>query len=78
MALSESSLSEADQLRADLLASRMETERQKENLRITERALLDTRKELLEARAEICALWGDEEQEPSFDDGLESDVRRGY
>lgn len=46
---------------------------------IIEQALRDTRNELLEAREEICALNGDDEQpEPPFNDGLESDVRRGY
>lgn len=69
---------ELEQLRAERLRLLMDIEQLHAANAITEKALLDTRKELLEARAEICELWGDDEPEPSFDDGLESDVRRGY
>lgn len=63
---------------AERLALLMEVEQLRAERCVFEQALRDTRSELLEAREEICALNGDENEEPSFDDGLESDVRRGY
>lgn len=53
---------EIDQLRADLLKSRMETSREQGRLGIVESALQNTRRELLEAREEICALHGDDDE----------------
>lgn len=69
---------------SDREAERLQLLMQIEQLRaekcVIEQALRETRQELLEAREEICALNGDEEEhEPAdFNDGLESDVRRGY
>ena len=65
---------------AERLQLLMEVEQLRTTNGVIERALVETRRELLEAREEICALNGDdEEHEPAdFNDGLESDVRRGY
>lgn len=65
---------------AERLKLLMEVDQLRREKCFIEQALRDTRNELLEAREEICALNGDdEEHEPAdFNDGLESDVRRGY
>lgn len=53
---------EIDQLRADLLKASMTEAYLRASMGIVEKALRDTRRELLEAREEICALHGDEEE----------------
>lgn len=64
---------------SDEMKLQLEIERLRAANAVLEQALRDTRNELLEAREEICALNGDDEQaEPDDDAGLRSDVARGY
>lgn len=61
---------------AERLQLLLEVEQLRAEKAVFEQALLDTREELLEARAVLAAEESDELA--GFNDGLLSDVRRGY